>query len=369
LKALLKRSRDGLRRSNARARTLAKVIPVGFLVTDQSGVIKSVNPTALDLFRCRLSDLHSRSVCDFFLFDESFAKALSISNSNQTKELTALRPDGSQFPASVSVSSFAGSYESDEPGLLVVVDDISAKHELERLKEEFLSMMTHDLRSPLASIKCFLELIAEGCFDGDEDELKRKARNNVNASDRLIGMINSLLDLHKMEAGRLDLCMEEVRVSSIVRKSLDTLSALAERGGIPLSVVPNVEYDQLAYADEKYTVQVLINLVSNALKFSEKGSPVTILVDAIDDLVRITVRDKGIGIPKEFQSRLFNRFEQARLSDARTLGGSGLGLAISKSIVEQQGGTIGVASEPGLGCDFWFTLKRIPNRSQEGHNG
>ena len=355
LSSQLEKNQERLRSSEARIRTLLKTIPVGLFITDPIGVIESASPAALELFRCNYPDLHSRKLEDLFVLPVPMPGAIEMLSSSESKELIARRPDGSEFPASIKLSTFAG---SNVPGLLVVFEDVTAKHELEQMKQEFLSMMTHDLRTPLSSLNCFLELVAAGIYDDKQDELKERSKRIIDTTTRLINMINSLLNLHKLEAGRLDLSIEATPVASIVDQSLESLVSLAESKEIPLSVTPTSP-DLMVSADEGYTVQVLVNLLSNALKFSDKGSPVSIVVDEQPERVMITVRDKGRGIPKEFQSRLFNRFEQARISDARVLGGSGLGLAISKAIVEQQGGNIGVVSEPGKGCDFWFTLRRI----------
>jgi len=217
--------------------------------------------------------------------------------------------------------------------------------------------MTHDLRTPLTSIKCFFELIVEGVYDARPDELRKRSKSIGNDTGRLINMITSMLNLHKLESGRLQLSVELVEVRSLISQSVESVLSYAESRSVTLEVRQSAE-SLVVSADESYTVQVLVNLLSNAIKFSPKGSTVTVLADANREYVRLMVSDKGRGIPKEFQSRLFNRFEQARLSDSRVEGGSGLGLAISKAIVEEQGGTIGVESEPGHGCNFWFTMRR-----------
>lgn len=354
LKAQLEKSTERLHNSESRIRTLIETIPVGLLIASQEGIVESGSPVCLHLFNCTYADLHGRSLGDLFHFEGKLDEFLSTIDSNQTKEFMARRRDGSEFSAAIKVSSFAS---FSTPGLLVVVEDVSAKHELEKLKQEFLSMMAHDLRTPLTSIKCFLELVSEGVYDGRIDELKRRSSGIGNDTTRLINMISSLLNLHKLEAGRLQLSIEVVPVSEIIFRSMQSLASWAESRNIPLDV-PTPKPNLLVSADGDYTVQVLVNLLSNAIKFSPKGSPVSITHEAHDDFVKIKVIDKGRGIPKEVQARLFNRFEQARLSDARVEGGSGLGLAISKAIVEEQGGSIGVNSEPGQGCEFWFTLRR-----------
>lgn len=353
LEALIEKSNERIRNSEARIRTLVETIPLGLLITTTEGAIESASPACLNFFGCTYSDLHARNVRDLFVFDESAAQDLCCLVSDQARDVMARRRDGSQFPASIRVGSFAGT----SPGLLIVVEDVTAKHELEQMKQEFLSMMTHDLRTPLTSIKCFLELIVEGVYETRPDELKRRSKSIGNDTGRLINMITSMISLHKLESGRLQLSVELVEVSSVINQSVESVLSYAESRSVSLDVrYPPQE--MLVSADENYTVQVLVNLLSNAIKFSSKGGTVTVLADANNEFVRLMVSDKGRGIPKEFQSRLFNRFEQARLSDSRVEGGSGLGLAISKAIVEEQGGTIGVESEPGQGCNFWFTMRR-----------
>lgn len=353
MEALIEKNNERIRNSEARIRTLVETIPLGLLITTPSGAIESASPACLTYFGCTYSDLHARNVRDLFLFDESAVKDLGSLVSEQARDVMARRRDGSQFPASIRVGSFAGS----SPGLLIVVEDVTAKHELEQMKQEFLSMMTHDLRTPLTSIKCFLELIVEGVYEARMDELKKRSKSIGNDTGRLINMITSMLNLHKLESGRLQLSVELLEAQSLISQSVESVLSFAESRSIALDVRQPV-HSMLVSADESYTVQVLVNLLSNAIKFSPKGSTVTVLADADNEFVRLMVSDKGRGIPKEFQSRLFNRFEQARLSDSRVEGGSGLGLAISKAIVEEQGGTIGVESEPGQGCNFWFTLRR-----------
>jgi len=354
MKVLLDKSNARLLTSEAHFRTLIQTIPVGLFITTQAGIIESASPACLTLFTCTYEDLISRDLRQLFVLDSATSDEFLSSHQNQIKDVVAKRKDGSQFPAEMKVSPFAG---SSVPGVLVVIEDVSAKHELERLKQEFVSMITHDLRTPLTSVLCFLNLITEGVFDQKNEALKSKAAGMEGETSRLINMINSLLNLHKLEAGRLQLSPEVVMVNRIINRSVQSIASLAESKGVPLNI-KQVDQSLLVSADGDYTVQVLVNLLSNALKFSPAGSPLSIEVETTNEFVKILVIDKGRGIPKDFQNRLFNRFEQARLSDARVEGGSGLGLSISKAIVEEQGGKIGVVSEPGQGCTFWFTLIR-----------
>ena len=206
---------------------------------------------------------------------------------------------------------------------MVVLEDVSAKHEAERLRQEFISMITHDLRSPLAATKCFLDVVKEGLYETRPEVLKERATVASSEMARLIKMISNLLDLYKYEAGRLQLQVARTPVKAVVDRSLESLVSLAQSKGVDLEA-QQMPLDLLVTADEDYTVQVLINLLSNAIKFSPHGSVVTVSVEDMDQFVKVAVRDRGRGIPKEFEKRMFNRFEQARLSDAGFASGSGL---------------------------------------------
>lgn len=350
LQAQLKKTIERLRESHSRVRMLMETIPVGLALTSEEGVIAYASPAFLQLFRCTYDDLSERSLHELIV-SKDLSKFLTQAR-KEAQETIARRHDGSEFPAFVRA---AGITEGNAPGLLVVVEDITAKHEVERLRDEFISMITHDLRTPLSSFLAFLNLIREGVFDNRIDVMKEKTFGAEEEISRLIKMLNNLLNLHKFEAGRLTLVQEETLIARIVERSIYSVSSYAENRGVSLQI-RHIPPHLMVHADGDYTVQVIVNLLSNAVKFSPRGSEVTIWIEMMDRFVKLVVRDKGRGIPEEFHDRLFNRFEQARLTDARVEGGSGLGLAISKAIVEAQGGQIGVRSEAGSGCEFWFTL-------------
>ena len=218
-------------------------------------------------------------------------------------------------------------------------------------------MVSHDLRTPLTSIQCFLNLVGEGHFN-DMEPLKENARMIENEATRLINMINNLLNIDRIESGGLEMFIDAVPLSELIESSLIAVICLAQNRGITLQQeLPREEVYLLV--DRDFAIQVLVNLLSNALKFSPKGAAVTVRAEATSSHVKVSVVDQGPGIATEFRQRIFHRFEQATIADARVKGGSGLGLAISKSIVEQQGGTIGFDSEEGRGTTFWFTAKRV----------
>ncbi|MBX9569778.1 MAG: hypothetical protein K2X77_12850 [Candidatus Obscuribacterales bacterium] len=225
--------------------------------------------------------------------------------------------------------------------------------ELEEVKQQFVAMVSHDLRTPLTSVKGFLELLAGGVY-GDLNETGEHraglAQRNIT---RLISLINDLLDYEKLQSGKFSLDCREIDVASPINRSIDALRFFAEKEEVALETQ---EVDLKAYADEERLVQVLVNLISNSVKFSPKGGKVTITAVKKDNFVEFNVIDQGRGVPKNMQEAIFERFKQVKTTDATEKGGTGLGLPICKALVECHYGRIGVDSEEGKGSRFWFTI-------------
>ncbi len=240
-----------------------------------------------------------------------------------------------------------------EDARFVAEQTVKRLKEVEQLKQEFLSTVSHELRTPLTSIRGALGLLtsgAVGALSGEVVEVVAIAERNA---IRLIALINDLLDLERLETGRIELRFGPVAVGSVLRRALESVGAFAHEHGITIEVP---EVSATIWADADRIVQVLVNLLSNAAKFSPPGSAVTIGVAPGAQWVEFRVADRGRGVPAASRSVIFERFQQVETSDARQKGGTGLGLAICKSIVEQHGGTIGVESEEGVGSTFWFRV-------------
>jgi signal transduction histidine kinase len=219
-------------------------------------------------------------------------------------------------------------------------------------REEVLKIVSHDLRNPLSTIGMAAELILE---TKDEATRVRTVGMIRRTSDRMNRMIQDLLDVAKLETGRLAIEVEPVTVRDIIQEAVETLAPLAAEAGLQLE--GSSDEDLHASIDRGRIQQVLSNLVGNAIKFTPAGGQITLHAAARDDAIRFVVRDTGPGIPQDQVDRIFARFWQARPSDRR---GLGLGLTIAKSIVEAHGGQIGALSEPGRGAEFWFTVPRSP---------
>jgi len=230
------------------------------------------------------------------------------------------------------------------------------REEIERVKQEFVSMISHDLRTPLTSIQVFVSMLAKGMYGDVGEKIKDKAAMADRNASRLIRLINDLLDIEKMEAGQLALACEDVPVSSIVERSLESVRDFADKNKVVLE--GTTCGDMLVRADADRIVQVLVNLLSNAIKFSPQGETVTVAVDDGETLLTVKVIDHGRGVPQNLQDSIFERFKQVEAKDATEKKGTGLGLAICKAIVEQHGGTIGLESQEGKGSVFHFTLPK-----------
>jgi signal transduction histidine kinase/DNA-binding response OmpR family regulator len=292
-------------------------------------------------------------------------------------ELTARARDGKTTVVSYNATTF---YDRDRTlqGVFAAARDVTERkrieqmlqeknvelesaverlREVERLKQGFLSTVSHELRTPLTSIRGSLGLLASGAvgdLSGEVLEVVAIAERNA---VRLVALINDILDLERLETGKIELQFGQVPVESVLRRALDSLATFGQEHGV---TVEAPEVSSTIWVDADRIVQVLVNLLSNAVKFSPPAGVVTIGVRPGEGWVEFRVTDRGRGVPAAYRRAIFERFRQVETSDAREKGGTGLGLAICKSIIEQHGGMIGVESEEGCGSTFWFRIATAP---------
>ncbi|MFV9504964.1 MAG: response regulator [Oscillochloridaceae bacterium umkhey_bin13] len=250
-------------------------------------------------------------------------------------------------------------------GRILVFRDITREREVERMKNDFVSMVSHELRTPLTSIQGALQLVIgrPGAQSRFGIELPAQARDLLGISlantERLIRLINDILDIAKIEQGRIQLRREALAPDEICRSALAAMQTFADDHEISLELRLPARLP-LVFVDRDRTLQILINLLSNAIKFSTAGQRVLLSVAHDGAMLRIAVQDWGRGIPLEDQDRLFEKFQQIDSSSTRDAGGSGLGLAISRALVEEHGGRMWIESELGRGSIFKFTLPLAP---------
>jgi PAS domain S-box-containing protein len=270
------------------------------------------------------------------------------------QELDVHHPDGQVVPILASGAPLRNDL-GHITGAVIAFQDITSLREVERLKDEFVSIVSHELRTPLTSIRGSVQLVLEGLGAGAGEEARRLLQIALNNCERLVRIINDILDVSKMEAGRVVVGPRPSTIADMIHQAEQGIAPTALSAGV--RVVTSIpEGLPLVMADPDRIVQALMNLLSNAVKFAPAGSAVTVSAEASEDAVTVTVADEGEGIAPENVKRLFQKFQQLDSSASRRKGGTGLGLAITRALVEQHGGRIWVESQPGRGSRFSFTL-------------
>jgi signal transduction histidine kinase len=233
------------------------------------------------------------------------------------------------------------------------VRDVTQQRELERMKREFISIISHEIRTPLSSIRGALGLVATGVLDDDPQTAKEMlsiANNNI---ERLVRLVNDVLALNRLESGQVELKEQWCEAATLMQQAFSSVQNLAEANQVDLrSSTGNIQ----VWADPDWLVQVLVNLINNAVKFSPAGATVSVNVEPQPQQVLFRVTDQGRGIPTEKLESIFGQFQQVNMSDSRQKGGTGLGLSICRLIVQLHGGRIWAESELRRGSKFYFTL-------------
>ena len=298
------------------------------------------------------------------LFDQVFADAdelyqLTLASSADTQH-DDTRLVVQNWPQARELQLFTTPVRDNEGflGRLFVFRDVTHEREVDRMKTEFVSLVSHELRTPLTSIKGFTELV----LDGDAGEINEEVEEYLSIvfsnAERLVALVNDLLDLSRIESGRIELKSEPVDLAEVVKVVTLTMQHKIQekRQSLEIAVDPaatNVN------GDKDKLVQVLTNYVSNAYKYTPEDGAIRIQIARQANLARVAVADSGFGISPEDQERLFTRFYRVDNSMTRTVGGTGLGLSIVKQLIELQGGEVGVESALGEGSTFSFTVPLV----------
>lgn len=250
-----------------------------------------------------------------------------------------------------------------EQMIWTIVQDLTERNQLDKMKDEFISTVSHELRTPLTSIAGSLSLVLGGAAGELTEKSKKMLGIAERNSRRLTLLVNDLLDMEKLAAGKMTFLPQAIKINSILHDAIEQNTPYAESHQVSLELGDVVSAQ--IYADPARIQQVLANLISNAVKFSPKGKQVCIQAEQRKSSIRISIIDEGPGLSTEDVSGLFQRFTQLDNSTTKKQGGTGLGLAICREIIHQSGGYIGVDSDPGLGACFWFELPRTDDYTQQ----
>jgi PAS domain S-box-containing protein len=341
-------------------RLAIEAAPTGMLLMDRKGSVVLVNAQIEKLFgypRCELLGQPME-----ILVPERFRAGIPDYRSGSfsapaalAAKLYGLRKDGSEVPIEIGLNPLL---TSEGEFILSSIVDLSQRLEIERIRSEFVSTVSHELRTPLTSIRGSLGLLESGAMGALPDKAAEMVTIAYKNSGRLVRIINDILDISTIDAGKLALQMRIVTLAELLQQSVEANAGFAEKCEVRF-VLEQVSVNDRVMADPDRLMQVVANLLSNAAKFSPPGADVLIRVRPGSTTMRIEVEDSGAGIPEEFKAHIFARFAQADASAARRFEGTGLGLSIARKLTEAMGGSIGFDSVVDQGSLFYIELPRV----------
>jgi len=336
----------------------------GICGVDRHGMVTFANPAAARLLGAKAPTLtgkpvhellHGYAASDRSCGEDCALRRAAGNHKAAAGEDTIYRIDGSFFPAEYFLTPIMD--QGRFSGSVLSFHDISQRYALDRLKDEFISTVSHELRTPLTSIRGALGLLSSGILGTVNDKAANLLRIALSNSDRLVRLINDILDLERIQSGKEPLAFRPVQLAEIVRQAIEGMQPVAEAAGVQL--IHDTTQVEIA-ADPDRLLQVLTNLLSNAVKFSPPNSTVSVMLRPGLNGVTLSVIDHGRGIPADKLEAVFGRFQQVDASDSRQKGGSGLGLAICRTIVLQHSGRIWAERNPVRGSTFRVFLPYKP---------
>jgi PAS domain S-box-containing protein len=358
----LEEARRQVEASGRKLALFAERAPIAVLELQPDGTVAEVNHAAELLFGYAAAELVGGPMTKLVAselhdeFDRTWRQLVAGRESVAGLKIRNPRRDAVELVCEWTVTPLVN-FQKEVIAIIAQGRDITAQLEAERMKKEFTSTLSHELRTPLTSIIGSLQLINGGVMgevDKEVAELTLVAERN---GQRLLDLINDILDIERIESGKLTLQPEVMQVDELVRESMVLNKGFGERFRVRFQSHGDIP-ERMVHVDRKRLLQVMTNLLSNAAKFSPEGGVVDISTEDAGAAVRVAVHDRGSGIPEAFRARIFGRFAQADSTATRQKGGTGLGLAICKRLIELMHGRIGFDDRAGGGTTFWFELPR-----------
>jgi PAS domain S-box-containing protein len=345
-------------------RTLLDNVLDAIITIDQQGYIETFNHAAERIFGYSHLEVSGHRATLLLPEPQRSMRARYLSHFLKTGiqqmlgkdiELTALRSNGETFTIELAISQIS---HQGERRFIAVIRDIEERKRIERMKNEFVSTVSHELRTPLTAIAGSLGLVNGGALGAVPASMQQMLQIAQDNSQRLNLLINDLLDMEKLVAGKMLFELQNEPLQPLLEQAIEENQPYAAHLHVRLRL-EGPATPAVVQVDRLRLAQVLANLLSNAAKFSPQGQAVEVRVTQHGTRVRVSVSDHGPGVPENFQPRIFSKFSQADATDTRQKGGTGLGLAISKEIIERMDGRIGFDSQPGQGATFWFELTNL----------
>ncbi len=338
----------------------------------------AVNPASETVLGYKPEEMVGTRCAEYIVPEEREKTSTALKNIIRDQAVAQVETRLTQKSGKVIDVLWSIQWSKEEHALFCVVHDVSGQKEIERMKQDFISMVSHDLRTPLSAIQGTIELFREGMYDSKDDSGKSALQKMYLSTNRLLGLVNDLLDIEKLEAGKMVKDLKRTDLKDVLKKSIGSVAGFAEVHEVKIEYK---EEEIFILADEDRLVQAVVNLLSNAIKFSRARATVTIETKLVSGgkanksgdgksmqgageakaagevQCEVRIIDAGRGIGEDKLKSLFQRYSQAEKSDNKRGVGTGLGLAIAKAIVECHKGEIGVESKLGEGSTFWF---RVP---------
>jgi len=348
------------------AEALFTSIGDGAISTDEFGRITRVNPAALDLLGFAESELVGEWFPKIIIAVNDQDEPINLIDRPITKAFLTGKPvsekthirhkDGHKIAVAISASPIL--LKGKPLGLIEVFRDITFEQEVDRMKSEFISLASHQLRTPLSAIKTYSHMLTDGYMGQLTAEQKRTLGNIINGADRMNALISTLLNITRIESGTIQVTPKLLNLSKLVDEIINELSVIAHDKKIKLSLTTRGSSSFSLRTDPLIIKEVLVNLVSNSIKYTPKGGHVDLLVRARRGDIVIEVKDSGWGIPRHAQDQIFRKFFRAHNIIKRETTGTGLGLYLVKGLVETLDGTIWFVSEEEKGTTFFVSLPR-----------
>jgi PAS domain S-box-containing protein len=361
----------------AEAEALFTSIGDGAISTDEFGKITRVNPVAQRILGYKESELvgewfPKRIVAvssddkSITLIDRPITKAF-LTGQSISEKMYYKHKDGHTFPVAVSVSPIL--LEGKPLGAIEVFRDITLEEEVDRMKSEFISLASHQLRTPLSAIKTYSHMLADGYMGEVNDTQKKSLRTIISATNRMNELISTLLNITRIESGTIAITPKIVEVDQLIEEVVKELSLMAADKAIDLSTKAVGKRPKTVKTDPLILKEVISNLVTNAVKYTPEKGHVKLAVQAYQHTVQISVRDSGWGIPVQQHDQIFSKFFRAQNIVKRETTGTGLGLYLVKGLIDALGGEIWFNSSEGKGTEFFVSIPRYIKPARKEKKG